>query len=146
VPAPDDDPESQVERRRVLHNDADVRRQEQQQSGTYLSHTHSETGGRFAVAEHQIITGVASPKPPQLPANSPWSGAQPQPPDEPALGFPIDQMSIDEPSTIEPLWVEQLGVPAGAAASANVAPPDADAEPDDAGAPSFSSNQQKGEC
>jgi hypothetical protein len=46
------DPEDQAERRRVLLNDARVRNQSRNQSngdtGTYLSHTHSEVGGRFA--------------------------------------------------------------------------------------------------
>jgi len=79
----------QAERLETLLQDADLRRRQQAgpEAGTYLSHTHSELGGRFAVAEHRIITGVASPKPPPLPASSPWSGAQPQPGPEPPLGF-----------------------------------------------------------
>src|SRR6516165_12462708 len=88
----DDDPESQVERRRVLINDARVRDQSRNgDTGTYLSHTHSELGGRFALTEHQTITGVVSPSPPALPSNSPWHGADPVP-DEPPLGYRIDQM------------------------------------------------------
>ena len=90
------DPEDQNERRRVLLNDARVREQSRNgDSGTYLSHTHSEVGGRFAVTEHQTITGVVSPAPPPLPANSPWHGSDPVP-DESPLGYRIDAMPGDE--------------------------------------------------
>jgi hypothetical protein len=85
------DPEGQAERRRVLRNDESVRDQSRN-AGTYLSHTHSELGGRFAVAEHQTITGVVSPAPPPLPANSPWAGADPVG-DEPSLGYRIDDLN-----------------------------------------------------
>ena len=93
------DQEDQEERRRVLQNDARVREQSRNgDTGTYLSHTHSELGGRFAVAEHQTITGVVSPSPPALPATSPWAG-----PDlvgtEPPLGYRIDAMPELEIST-----------------------------------------------
>jgi hypothetical protein len=90
----DYDPESQAERRRVLLQDADVR----DRFGTYLSHTHSELGGRFAVTDHQTITGVVSPSPPPLPANSPWHGSDPVP-DEPPLGYSVDAMPELETST-----------------------------------------------
>jgi hypothetical protein len=87
------DQEEQAERRRVLANDARLRDQSRDgNTGTYLSHTHSELGGRFAVTEHQIITGAVSPSPPPLPTNSPWSGSDPVP-DEPPLGYCIDAMS-----------------------------------------------------
>jgi hypothetical protein len=93
------DQEDQAEKRRVLINDACVREQSRNgDTGTYLSHTHSELGGRFALTEHQTITGVVSPAPPPLPVNSPWHGSDPVP-DEPPLGYPIDAMPTDEPST-----------------------------------------------
>ena len=61
------DPEDQNERRRILLNDARVREQSRNgDTGTYLSHTHSELGGRFAVTNHQTITGIVSPAPPPL--------------------------------------------------------------------------------
>jgi hypothetical protein len=86
------DPEDQNERRRVLLNDARVREQSRNgDTGTYLSHTHSELGGRFAATDHQTITGVVSPLPPPLPANSPWHGSDPVP-NEPPLGYRIDEM------------------------------------------------------
>jgi hypothetical protein len=86
------DQEEQAERRRVLANDARLRDQSRDgDTGTYLSHTHSEVGGRFAVTEHQTITGVVSPAPPPLPTNSPWAGSDPVP-DEPPLGYRIDAM------------------------------------------------------
>jgi hypothetical protein len=93
------DPESQAERRRILRNDQRVRDQSRNgDTGTYLSHTHSEVGGRFAVTEHQTITGVVSPAPPPLPASSPWSGPDPVP-IEPPLGYRIDAMPELEPPT-----------------------------------------------
>jgi len=95
------DQEDQDERRRVLINDARVREQSQSRNGdtgTYLSHTHSEVGGRFALTEHQTITGVVSPSPPPLPANSPWHGRDPVP-DEPPLGHRIDAMPELKSST-----------------------------------------------
>jgi hypothetical protein len=90
------DQEEQAERRRVLANDARLREQSRNgDTGTYLSHTHSELGGRFAVTEHQTIIGVVSPAPPPLPANSPWHGSDPVP-DEPPLGYRIDAMPESE--------------------------------------------------
>src|SRR6516165_10677810 len=91
------DQEDQAERRRVLLQDAYVRANANRNgdTGTYLSHTHSEVGGRFAVTEHQTITGVVSPAPPPLPANSPWHGSDPVP-DEPPLGYRIYAMPGDE--------------------------------------------------
>ena len=63
------DPEDQADRRRVLRNDERVRNQSRDgDTGTYLSHTHSEVGGRFALTEHQTVTGVVSPAPPPLPS------------------------------------------------------------------------------
>jgi hypothetical protein len=73
---------SQSEKRRIMR----------EQGSTYLGHTHSELGGRFASTETQIVTGRPSPKIPQLPANSPWHGPDPVP-DEPAYGVPIDTKS-----------------------------------------------------
>jgi hypothetical protein len=99
----DDNPESQEERRRVLLNDARVREQSQNgDTGTYLSHTHSELGGRFALTEHQTITGVVSPAPPPLPANSPWHGRDPVP-DEPPLGYRIDDLNPESPTGVSPV-------------------------------------------
>jgi hypothetical protein len=87
------DPEDQADRRRVLRNDERVRNQSRDgDTGTYLSHTHSEVGGRFALTEHQTVTGVVSPAPPPLPSNSPWAGADPVP-DEPPLGYRIDDLN-----------------------------------------------------
>ena len=48
-------------------------------TSTYLQHAHSDLGGRFAVTERQTITGVVSPAPPPLQANSPWHGRDPVP-------------------------------------------------------------------
>jgi hypothetical protein len=99
------DQEDQAERRRVLLQDAYVRANANRNgdTGTYLSHTHSEVGGRFAVTEHQTITGVVSPAPPPLPANSPWHGSDPVP-DEPPLGYRIDAMpEFESPTGVSPV-------------------------------------------
>ena len=90
-----DDPESQAERRRVLANDARVRNGD---TGTYLSHTHSEVGGRFALTDQQAITGAISPAPPPLPSSSPWTGRDPVP-DEPPLGYRIDDLNSFDPES-----------------------------------------------
>jgi hypothetical protein len=106
-------PESQAERRRVLLQDADVRNR----SGTYLSHTHSELGGRFAVTDHQTITGVVSPSPPPLPANSPWHGSDPVP-DEPPLGYRIDEITgFENPTGVSVSPPVATDDPAGAPSS-----------------------------
>jgi len=136
---PDDsDPESQAERRRVLINDARVR--DQQSTGTYLSHTHSELGGRFALTEHQTITGVVSPAPPQLPSNSPWHGPDPVP-DEPPLGYDVNALPIESSM---PHLIEDPGAPVAEAPPSEVAPPSADAVETSTGAPP-SSKQAGGE-
>ena len=98
------DQEDQAERRRILLNDARVREQSRNaDTGTYLSHTHSELGGRFAVTDHQTITGVVSPAPPPLPSNSPWHGADPVPNERP-LGFRIDAMpELGSPTGVSPV-------------------------------------------
>ena len=90
--------EEQEERKRVTLQDADLRRQQQQQeqsqrdpTGTFFSHTHADEisgGGRFAAVNPATVVGQDPQiKYPQLPASSPWSGAQPEPGIEPPLGF-----------------------------------------------------------
>jgi hypothetical protein len=69
--------EEQAERRRVLANDQRVK----EQSGTFLSHTHMDEGGRFAqVSSAQIVGQTAVPN---YPAAS--AAHQIQLPDEPPL-------------------------------------------------------------
>jgi hypothetical protein len=86
----------QAEREATMRNDADVRRQQREaaqreQSGTFFSHTHADEisgGGRFAAVNPATVVGQDPQiKYPQLPASSPWSGAQPEPGIEPPLGF-----------------------------------------------------------
>ena len=72
-------------------------------TSTYLQHAHSDLGGRFAVTERQTITGVVSPAPPPLQANSPWHGRDPVP-DEPPLGYRIDAMpELESPTGVPPV-------------------------------------------
>ena len=82
-----DNPEiSQAERRGILRNDARVR-----EGATFRDFADSGVGnegresGRFKKLD---TTPVVHP----LPANSPWSGAQPQPGDEPAYGVDINKV------------------------------------------------------
>jgi hypothetical protein len=71
-------------RRQVLRDDLKAK-----VGSTYLDHTHSDLGGRFAqVGGAQTITGTTGA--PNYPAAS--SAHQIQLPDEPALGYSIDQV------------------------------------------------------
>jgi hypothetical protein len=83
----------QADRREYLRN---VKRLREQQASTYRDQYHSDIGGRFAITQHETVTGRESPSPPPLPASSPWSG-----PDlvgtEPPLGYRIDEL---EPSSL----------------------------------------------
>ena len=122
-----DDPESQSERRRVLRNDARVRVQSRNgETSAYIDHAHSELGGRFAVTDHQTITGVVSPAPPPLPASSPWAGADPVG-IEPPLGYRIDDLSpfYPEPSSL-PSPAQTTDDPAGAPSSGGSPAPSGD--------------------
>jgi hypothetical protein len=97
--------EEEQDRIRTLRNDLSVC-QQQERSGTYLSHTHSELGGRYALVSPQTIVG-ADPIP-----NYPAAAAhQHDPvPQEPSLGFAIDEL---EPSTVS-CAVEATGPTSGA--------------------------------
>jgi len=83
---------SQAERREVLRND------------TYLSRAKADAdlaagGGRFAKEVATRVVGV--PRYPTLPATSPWAGDPV--PDEPPLGYSIDEMPIvGEPHEVSP--------------------------------------------
>lgn len=81
--------EEERERRETLQNDRRVR----EQTGTYLSHTHNEAGGRFA--REQTVVGKSSDPWPKLPASSPWSGAQPSPGAERGFGKQLSKLSFE---------------------------------------------------
>ena len=84
---PSEPEDEQDEKRRILANDLSVR-----DSGTFLSHTHSEAGGRFASVESQQVIGRdGAPRYPALPSSSPWAGPDLVGP-EPPLGFSVDEM------------------------------------------------------
>jgi hypothetical protein len=127
----------QDEKRRILR----------EQASTYHQHAVAQagelSGGRFGVATPApTVTGsTATPKVPQLPSSSPWSGAQPEPGIEPSLGYSIDQLTDPEQvlSTPEPSLASasvQDTAPVSAAPSSEVAPPSADAVETSTGAPS----------
>ena len=109
------DQEDQAEKRRVLLQDADVRRQQQEQSGTFLSHTHiDDAGGRFAAVNAAKIVGQL----PAIAASYPAASAahQTELPPEPSLGFSIDEMPGLESSVAIPP-AEATGDPADAPSS-----------------------------
>ena len=90
----------QAEKRRVLANDLSVLRQ-QREGSTYFQHTHPEDegGGRFSAINSATVIGTAPiPQYPELPTNSP-SHHDPVP-DEPPLGFSVNEMVPIEPSTV----------------------------------------------
>ena len=132
--------EEQAEREATMRNDASVREQQMQRDAeqrrilregtTFYQHAQSaandEAGGRFAGVNPATVVGSEpAVKYPQLPASSPWSGAQPEPGIEPPLGF---ENPAIEPSAVT-LGAEQTDAPAGATSAQD--------EPGDAGASLF---------
>ena len=122
---PSEPEDEQDEKRRILANDLSVR-----DSGTFLSHTHSEAGGRFASVESQQVIGRDGPPHyPALPASSPWHGTDPVP-DEPPLGYRIDAMPELEPPTVDasfgPVDAQATNDPAAAPSSGAVSSPSSD--------------------
>jgi hypothetical protein len=99
---------SQREKRRILAEDRQVR-------STYLHHAESsvddDRGGRFAAIEKSATVVGASPiSYPAQPSNSPW--ARDPVPDEPALGYDVNQ--------IEPVGeLHERGVASTAAGNAS---------------------------
>ena len=95
--------EEQIERARTLENDRKVR----EQGSTFLSHTHSDLGGRYALVSPQTVVG-ADPIP-----NYPPAAAHQQDPcgQEPPLGYAIDELELASPAqaTGEPLSASPLG-------------------------------------
>jgi hypothetical protein len=86
--------EDQAERRRVLQNHQRVR--EQEQTGTFLSHTHDDIHqGRFAAIGPAVVVG-ADPIP-----NYPAAAAHQSDPcgQEPSLGYRIDELGPLEPAS-----------------------------------------------
>ena len=114
------DQEEQAERRRVTLQDADRRRQ---QASTNLDHALAAAndirGGRFGATGTPNVTGATEipySSLPKMAASSPWSGAQPEPGTEEPLGYRIDAMPEQEPSTVlsSPCPVEVTDDPADA--------------------------------
>jgi hypothetical protein len=70
----------------------DLRVREQAQSGTYLSHTHSDEGGRFAQIGAAHVVGST----PLAPYPAASAAHQIQLPDEPPLG--LDNSALDPQS------------------------------------------------
>jgi hypothetical protein len=108
-----DDPESQAERRRVLHNDARVRDQSRNgDTSSYLNHYSPEMGGRFSSEGAATVVGTTPNPYPPLPENSPWR--RDPVPDEPPLGYRIHDLNPHdpEPSPVSP--VQQTDDPADA--------------------------------
>jgi hypothetical protein len=108
--------EEDRERRETLLNDQRVR----EQSGTFLSHTHMDEGGRFAQVTNAYVVGsTALPQYPQ--ASAPFQ-CDPVP-DEPPLG--LDNPALEPPSVLAE--VQATSAPVSEAPSSIHA---ADVEPD----------------
>jgi hypothetical protein len=113
-------PEDPIARRRRLH---------EQQGSTFHQHgvtaADDESGGRFAKQEGarpQVIGTDPIPKYPQLPSG-PWSGDDPVP-DEPPLGYRIDEMiPLESPTGVQSLSasVATGGPPANEQSEADLA-------------------------
>ena len=102
--------QEQIEREEVMRQDADLRKRQEEaerrakeQSATFFSHTHTDEisgGGRFAGTSPATVIGQdPQMKYPQLPASSPWSGAQPEPGIEPPLSA-YENSALDESSAV----------------------------------------------
>ena len=86
-----------------FQNDTDQETRRQVERYTFLTRAQSEVdqvGGRY---KKEIATTVnAIPKYPSLPASSPWSDPANWGPDEPSLGFSVDEMPANgTPAEIE---------------------------------------------
>jgi hypothetical protein len=82
------DPQPQItqeEKRRVLENDRRAREQATFKSFSDAFANEGKESGRFSKLN---VAPVVHP----LPPNSPWSGAQPSPGDEPAYGVDINKV------------------------------------------------------
>ena len=109
--------EEEQERIETLRNDADVRRQQQQQGSTMFQHAVSqaadESGGRYGVAKPAPTVVGAQPLV-KYPACSPASAVQL--PDEPPTGIDINAMLELESSMVTSVTspsVEAQVTPAG---------------------------------
>jgi hypothetical protein len=90
--------EEERERREVLANDRRVR--EQGQAGTFLSHTHSDAGGRFAAVGAATVIGSKADVAAAYPAAS--AAHQTELPPENPLGYSVEAMtepSLEQPSS-----------------------------------------------
>jgi hypothetical protein len=148
--AHEEDEISQGERARVMRQDADLRKRQEEaerqriflEGTTFHQHAQSaandEAGGRFAAVNPATVVGSEpAVKYPQLPASSPWSGQAPEPGIEPPLGY--DNPALDETSAASILAAAATGAPVSAAPpSAVQAPPLADDVETGTGAPPFS--------
>jgi hypothetical protein len=87
--------EQMLERKQTLENDRKVR--EQQNSGTFLSHTHSDLGGRYSGVGAQTVVGAevnAYSSLPKMPEGNPW--AHDPVPNELPTGYRIDALYSDD--------------------------------------------------
>ena len=102
---------------------------------TYLAHTHSDEGGRFAKTTQNNVIGSSSVSYPRLPANSPWAAPDPSGQEQP---YPVDLSEPPEPvgtaqeieDSLQPFsWLRSDGVPQAADSLISASPeltPDAE--------------------
>ena len=146
--------EEEQERRETLENDRKLLEAEHRrilrEGTTFHQHAQSaandEAGGRFAAVNPTTVVGAQSlPKHPTLPSSSPWSGAQPEPGIEPALGYPIDAMPESESSTVMSSAVEVPDDPVAAPLGGSlVQQPSGGLVSERAGSSSFPEDQNNG--
>jgi hypothetical protein len=102
-------PATMKEKLQTLFNDKSLRPKD---AGTFLSHTHSEEGGRFAKPQ-QIVGAAPVPEYPRQPEGSFSNQAAVVPPEEP-LGFSVDDVPIiGEHHEIEALLDAAVVAPEG---------------------------------
>jgi hypothetical protein len=109
----------QQERREYIEDE----RRKRQQGSTFHQHAIADAEfdrGRFTANEKVTVIGSSeTPQYPQLPSG-PWSGQDPVP-DEPPLGFSVNDMPI-EPSTVSASSPVEVGPTSEADAPSTVVP------------------------
>jgi hypothetical protein len=89
---------SQKEKRRVLRDDAARLREQGSTLRDFADSGFGNEGrqsGRFSKLDDKPVVH-------RLPANSPWSGTQNGPGDEPPLGYSVDDLSLQKSDAVAP--------------------------------------------
>jgi hypothetical protein len=99
---------------------------------TYLAHTHSDEGGRFAKTTPTNVIGSSPVSYPKL-RTGPWAD-QPMPPEEPPLGFSVEEVPVvGESWEVEASLDRNFGLQRSLAEGAPTSASDASSPPDAVG-------------